>query len=270
MSTRFTDALLERRQPSGIDVDTTLNHFCLVTYYVDADVVRTLIHPRFEPVTVTHQGRASAILSVVPFVDRDFRFVGFPRAKWQFHQTNYRIYVVDTDNHKHVAWFLGTSLDSMSVYIPRFHWKLPWHRASIEFDCEWDPSAKRYSRYRVATTNSWANCSLELIDTGIRPTSLDGFDDLEAGLVVLTHPRTGYYYRRDGKLGTYSIWHEQITPTIGTVQSCQFDLLDRLKLTDSSDTQNVHSVLMTPSVDFTIYLPPRVATVGKCPREETG
>ncbi len=86
---KFTDSLLERRRPSGVDVDTTLEHFSIVTYYVDAAAARKLIHPRFEPLIVDHNGVGCALLSVVPFVDRDFRFVGLPWWKWRFNQTNY-------------------------------------------------------------------------------------------------------------------------------------------------------------------------------------
>ena len=253
----FDDDLLIRQRPSGIDVDTTLAHFATVTYLVEPDVARSLIHPRFHLDLFESGGREFALLSVVPFMDQDFRFSKAPWLKWRFGQTNYRIYVTDSETGQHVAWFIGTSLDSITVNIPRFLWKLPWHKAEIEFDCMFDKDAQRYTKYRMNTKNSWADASVELTDTGNPPTELTGFDTLESGLVLLTHPRLGYYYLRDGRLGTYSIWHDRLEPSVGKVVSARFDLLDRLNLVDSSNVLNVHSVLIQNQTEFTIYLPPR-------------
>jgi uncharacterized protein YqjF (DUF2071 family) len=253
----FSDDLLHRKRPRCIDVETTLAHFAIVTYVVNPDVARKHIHPRFQLDLIKSNGQESALLSVVPFVDQDFRFSKAPWPKWRFGQTNYRIYVTDSETGDHVAWFLGTSLDSLAVSVPRHLWKLPWHKANIHFDCDFDVSAQRYTRYHMKTINSWANAHLELADAGTPPTELTGFDNLETGMVVLTHPRVGYYYRRDGQLGSYSIWHDRLRPTVGNVVAARFELLDRLGFVESTNLQNVHSVLIQNRTEFTIYLPPR-------------
>jgi uncharacterized protein YqjF (DUF2071 family) len=259
----FSEARLTRKRPSGLDAETTLAHFAIVTYLVDPQVARPHIHPRFQPDWVEVDGRTWALLSVVPFLDQDFRFAKIPWPQWNFGQTNYRIYVTDSETGAHVAWFFGTSLDSVTVSIPRYLWKLPWHKASINFDCTYDAQAKRYTSYRMRTTHSWADADLELTDSGEPPTQLTGFDDLETGLVLLTHPRTGYYYRRDGSLGSYSIWHNRLQPTVGGVVSARFDLLDRLGLVQRGDPARVHSVLLQHQTDFTIYLPPKKVAPGE-------
>ena len=254
----FSDDLLSRKSPTGIDVDTTLAHFAIITYLVNPDAVRQQIHPRFHLDLIEVDGREWALLSVVPFVDQDFRFSKISWPKWRFGQTNYRIYVIDSETGAHVAWFIGTSLDSWTVSVPRHLWKLPWHRANIQFDCEFDTSAKRYTTYRMQTTNSWADAHVELTDTGNPPTELKGFDNLESGLVLLTHPRMGYYFRRDGKLGSYAIWHDRLQTTVGNVPTARFDLLDRLGIVEHGEIFNVHSVLIQNRTEFTIYLPPRI------------
>ena len=253
----FSDEMLNRPQPGLIDVETTLAHFAVITYLIDPDVARQLLHPRFQLVTVMRDGREFGLLSVVPFVDQDFRFRFCPWLKWQFGQTNYRVYVRDQKTDELAVWFLGTSLDSWTVSIPRHCWKLPWHRARIEFDCEYNSTEQRYEHYRMKTTNSWADAQVELSDTGKPVTELDGFPDAETGLVVLTHPLKGYYFRRDGRLGSYSIWHDRLQMTVGQVQSAHFALLDQMQLVQSSDLDQVHSVLLQPTTEFTIYLPPR-------------
>jgi len=256
-SLSFTDDLLTRKRPSGIDVDTTLAHFAIITYLVDPEVARSQIAPRFHLDCIEWEGGKYALLSVVPFVDQDFRFAKFPWPKWRFGQTNYRLYVTDSKTGEHVAWFLGTSLDSLFVSVPRQLWKLPWYQAHMEFDCNFNANAKRYTTYRMKTTHSWADAEVELSDTGKPPTRLKGFEDLESGLVLLTHPRKGYYFRRDGQLGSYSIWHDRLQTSVGNVVSARFDLLDQLGFVEHGETTHVHSVLLQNRTEFTIYLPPR-------------
>lgn len=253
----FNDELLARQPAHGIDVETTLAHFAIITCLIDPALLRPLIHPRFQLDLVEVDGQERALLSVVPFMDQDFRFVRFPWIRWRFGQTNYRVYVTDTQTGEHVAWFIGTSLDSWTVSIPRRLWKLPWHRAHISFDCHYDETAHRYSRYRMQTTDSWADAEIELQDTGQPPTKLTGFDDLETGLVILTHPRKGFYYRRDGRLGTYQIWHDRLQTTAGSTTSARFTLLEELGLVAPGEEPAIHSVLLQHETEFTIYLPPR-------------
>ena len=257
---RFTDELLTRPLPSGIDVDTTLSHFAIVTYLVAPEVLRRHVHSRFELDVVDHNGCDAALVSVVPFVDQDFRFSRFPWFKRRFGQTNYRAYVTDTETGEHVAWFFGTSLNSLAVGVPRYLWKLPWHKADIRFNCSYDASRGRYLSYRMETHNSWADASLELEDTGTAPRALKGFADLETGLVLLTHPRRGYFYRRDGKIGSYSIWHDRLQTTVGRVVNEKFDLLNSLELVTNGDLSSAHSVLIQHQTAFTIYLPPVTVT----------
>lgn len=256
----FADHMHDRRPPRGADVQTALAHFAIITFSVDPEIARRLVHPRFELDLVEYGGRSHALLSVVPFIDFDFHFAALPWFKWTFGQTNYRIYVTDSETGEHVVWFLGTTLDSNSVLIPRYLWNLPWHRGRIQFDCEYDESRRAYSKYHMSTSNSWANATVELEDSGQQPTYLSGFDCLETGLVLLTHPRVGYYYRRDQRLGSYSIWHDRLVPSQARLVNGSFDLLDRLQLTVSRDVQNVHSVLLQNKADFTVYLPPGVVS----------
>ena len=61
---------------------------------------------------------------------------------------------------------------------------------------------------------------------------------------------------RRGALGSYAIWHERLQPTEGRVIRSNFPLFDGLGLVRNGDTEPLHSVLIQPSVDFTIYLPP--------------
>jgi hypothetical protein len=261
-SLRFTQTLLPKPIARGLAAETTLEHFAIVTYRVDPSTLRKHLHPRFEPACIADDGGArQALVSVVTFLDRDFRFVACPWFKRSFGQTNYRAYVEDTETGEQVAWFFGTCLDSASVVIPRHLWKLPWHRARMAFDCRYDTQTMRYSTFIVRTQSRWSPGQLVIEDSGMAPSHLLGVSNLEAGLVLLTHPMKGYFFRQDGSLGSYAIWHDRTKPTLGRILEASYPLLQHLGLVDTGDLGPVHSVLLQPSIDFTIYLPPSKVSV---------
>jgi len=252
----FTPGMLRRPTPTGIDAVTTLRHFAIVTWAVPPERLRPFVHPRFELDCVEVGGAPRALLSAVPFEDQDFRAAAFPSPRWRFGQTNYRVYVRDRRTSRRAVWFLGTTLGSLSVALPRFVWRLPWHYGRFEIDCRQDASG-RYVSYRVATRSRWAPALLELAHEPETPPSFPGFPDAETALVVLTHPLEGYYTRRDGRLGSYSVWHEPLAPASGRVVTARLGLLDRLGLVPFAEQAEAHSVLVQPRTEFLIRLPPR-------------
>ncbi len=248
--------LLQRPSVGGIDAITTLRHFAIVTYAVPQERLRLLVHPRFELDCVTLEGQRRALLSVVPFEDQDFRAAAFWSPRWRFGQTNYRIYIRDRQTGARAVWFLGTTLGSWTVALPRHVWRLPWHFGRFRMTCAQEPSG-RYSCFRMVTKSKWAPALLDIEDDGEAPTSLPGFPDVQTGLVVLTHPLTGYYERRDGHLGSYAVWHNRLTPSAGRLREAKWGLLDRLGIVPFDEQHEPHSVLIQPRIEFTVRLPPR-------------
>ena len=241
----------------GLDAVATLAHFAIVTWAVPPEPLRLLIHPRFDLDLIrTAQGAERALVSVVPFEDQDFHFAALPWWRWRFPQTNYRVYVRDRLTGEHLVWFLGTCLDSWTVAVPRLLWRLPWHRGRSRFDCRWDADAGRYTRWSLRTESDWAPLELELADDGQAPQTVPGFADLDRAMQVLTHPLRGVFYRQDGRLGSYSVWHARLRPTTGRLLRARVGLLDRLGILGFADQGQAHSVLMQPSTLFRIYLPP--------------
>jgi uncharacterized protein YqjF (DUF2071 family) len=254
---RFTPQILAKPPLRGLSAETTLQHFVIITYWVDPSILRKHLHSRFEPVCLAAGGKSrNALVSTVTFLDHDFRFSVCPWFKRSFGQTNYRAYVLDTQTGEYVAWFFGTCLDSISVAVPRYLWRLPWHRARMNFDCRYDQVAGRYATFHVETQSRWGPARLAIEDTGTAPTQLAGISNLEAGLVLLTHPMRGYFFRQDGELGSYSIWHDRAQLTLGRVQEANYPLLQQLGLVEECNQSEIHSVLVQPKIDFVIYLPP--------------
>jgi len=251
------------------DVVSNLSHFAIITYAVDPILVRQHVHERFEFDLIEGvDGRPKALVSMVPFEDLDFHFVGLPWLKFRFGQAHYRTYVTDRETGERAIWFFETILDSWTVAIPRHLWKLPWHRGQIRFDCKFDSAEQRYVQYRVKTESSWASDEIELEDSGQAVVQIDGFASLEAARKILTRPLLGLYYRRDGQLGTYHIWHDRLRFTAGRVKSARIGLFDRFGFVPFAEQSNPQSVLILPRTEFTIYLPPGRYTAKKpvsCP-----
>ncbi len=99
---------------------------------------KEIIPARFKLDTVQYQGKQHALMSVVPFIDVDLSSAVYPFPKFTMGQTNYRVYVIDQETRERCVSFLGTTLDSWTLIVPRYVWQLPWHPAQIEFDCQRD------------------------------------------------------------------------------------------------------------------------------------
>lgn len=255
---RFEDFLHPRPEPRGIDVVCKLQHFAIITYAVDSSRFEGLFPERFKLDTVRIDGEEKGLISVVPFVDVDFTSAVVPFPKFKMGQTNYRIYIVDSETGERCVWFLGTTLDSWTVIIPRYLWNLPWYSGSVRFSCDVDEASGRYKSYHMVTRAKWAPAEVALSQPDAQDLELEGFPDTETGLVFLTHPLAGFYYRRDGKLGTYRVWHERLKVVPAKLERARFGLLERSGIVTLEEQQCPHSVLLEPVNEFTIYLPPRV------------
>lgn len=255
---KLNDFLHTRPSVKGIDVLCKLQHFAIITYAVDPARFDGLFPERFKLDTIQINGEDKALISVVPFVDVDFTSAVFPFPKFTMGQTNYRIYIIDTETNERCVWFLGTTLDSWTLAVPRICWNLPWFSGDVKFDCDFDESKQIYRKYKMTTEAAWAPARVELTQTKNTLHRLSGFPDIETGLVYLTHPLAGFYHRRDGKLGTYRVWHKQLNVSSAKLEYADFGLLSRLGLVTQEEQQVAHSVLVEPINEFTIYLPPKV------------
>jgi hypothetical protein len=257
-SRKLKDYLIERPQPRGIDVLCGLKHFAIITYAVPAERFQGIFPDRFQLDTVEVNGNEMGLISVVPFVDVDFTSAVFPFPKFTMGQTNYRIYIIDTETGERCVWFLGTTLDSWTLAVPRYLWNLPWHTGKVIFDCAVNETSGLYDKYHMETTSSWAEASVTLTQSESNHFNFPGFPDIESALVYLTHPLAGFYYRRDGKLGTYRVWHKELEVKPARLESAKFKLLSNLGIVKEAEQCSPYSVLIEPINEFTIYLPPTI------------
>jgi hypothetical protein len=247
-------------RPRGwADAHSTLRHFALINYALPrARLARYIPTDRFAIPEFVIGGQRRALLSVVPFWDADFRFPRLaPFLKFQFGQTNHRVYITDRRTGEPAVWFFGTTLGSPVVHIPRLLWRLPWHPARYRVDCRYNPARRAYDRFAYDIASRWGAGRVRLRDTGQPLRLLDGFASLDEQRLILTHPVAGYYRRLDGTLGSYSIWHAAIPLTLGQPEQLYFSLYERLGLLSRAEMQQPHSIFLCPEVAFEIHLPPR-------------
>ena len=257
---RFEDYLYERPKPTGIDVVCGLKNFSIITYAVPGERFDGIFPDRFKLDTVMVDGKEKELISVVPFIDVDFTSAIYPFPAFTMGQTNYRIYIIDTKTGERSVWFLGTTLDSWTLAVPRYLWSLPWYSAKMTFDCHVDEETGMYSKYLVNAESEWAAASVSLTQKVEDEFSFPGFPDTESALIYLTHPLAGFYHRRDGKLGTYRVWHKKLEVKPASLIAANFTLLSKLGIVTTSEQSNPYSVLIEPLNTFTIYLPPKIVS----------
>jgi uncharacterized protein YqjF (DUF2071 family) len=248
-------------ESSLLDVKTYLAHFALINYALPKErLIPYIPQDRFEISEYLINGKPMALMSAVPFLDVDFHFKRiFPFLKFQFPQTNYRVYVKDKQSGESVVWFFGTTLGSAYVYLPRLGFRIPWHFAKYKIDCRYNFEKEIYEHYSVKSNSEWANSEIELIDTGKEISDYTGFSSFEEMKLILTHPVKGYFFRTDSKLGTYSIWHEEMKLTKATSRKLYFSLYQRLGLLSKEEMMNPFSIFICPKILFEVYLPPSLA-----------
>jgi hypothetical protein len=233
--------------------ETELDDFAIITYRVPTEGLGRHLPAGFAPRVFTFDdGEPASLVSAVVFRDRDFHFRFFPPASITCGQINYRAYVTEQDRPG--VWFFGTSLDHPLVVVPRLLWGMPWTRSRIAITADWTASPHTW-RLGVTDRAGDSHCEAVAKDPSDR---LDGFADRDEWLRVLTHPTIGWYRRRSGGVGSYSIWHQPMAPRILQAQSARFVVFERLGLT-TSDTRP-HSVLAQPSLHFDVHTPPRRLT----------
>ncbi|MTD55813.1 DUF2071 domain-containing protein [Amycolatopsis pithecellobii] len=236
-----------RKAPRWYHATTELDDFAIVSYRVDPAGLARHLPAHVVPETFTFEdGTTAALISAVAFKDRDFRFRGLPAVTMSCGQINYRAYVRAYGTTG--VWFFGTSLDHALVAIPRTVWGMPWTRSRIGISSAPD-------RWRMSASDVSGESHCELVATGEPLGALDGFPDVDRMLRLLTHPTDGWYRRRAGGVGHYSIWHDVMAPNPYQVVSARLTFFEQLGLIEP--TSLPHSALVQPTVHFDIHTPPR-------------
>jgi hypothetical protein len=228
---------------------TWLDDFAIITWAVEPDRVARVLPVGFEP----DVRDGEALVSVVAFRDRDFRFRFAPWPRLSCGQVNYRTYVRRAGLTG--VWFFGSSLDSRLVAVPRKLWKMPWHHTTIDINANWSESG--CSSWSIAAKGDWGGAEISLGGQG-RPLDIPpGFTDEREVSSVLLDPAIGWYERlRGAPVGHYSVWHPPLGPEAATVIEARSDVLTDLELLGPD--ARIHSAGVQRHVHFDVHTPPSV------------
>ncbi len=241
-----------RPRPRWSDAVTTLRDFALVTFDVEPARLASTLPAGLSPdLRTLDDGRRRGFVSAVSFRDLDFRFRGAEVIRASFNQTNYRAYVFGSDGRRAV-YFYETTLDSRLAVIPRRLWGMPWFGGHTTIDAAWDGDL--CTAYRHVCRGARNGVDAAFVGAQEVAGRLDGFADAEETFAVLTHPLDGFYRHPDGRLGRYSVWHSRLQPTVATALRARYAVFERLGLVEPGAVP--HSVLLQPSVEFDVQLPP--------------
>ena len=241
---------------SLLDVNTELEHFAIISYKVPIERIQHLIPKPFKLWTFIENKKEYALVSAVPFKDKDFSFYRILKfLKFNFCQTNFRAYIIDERDDSYSAWFFGTTLGSITAVIPKMIWKMPWEYA--KYKCSFKQNKELYSEFKMDFKSKLGDGNIDIESTENEVKLLDGFKNMKEQNHILTHPIIGYYDISNKEIGTYEIWHPEIDLKEGTSNYLYFELFEKIGLLSKSEMNNPHSVLITPKIEFDILLPPK-------------
>lgn len=247
-----------RKSKSVFNVHTLLEHFSIISFKVPIKRIEKYIPSPFKLWTFESKGENYALISAVPFMDKDFCFhnlIKYP--KFSFYQTNFRAYVIDTRTNEHCAWFFATNLGSPTYVIPKYVWKMPWEYAKYDFIGNVKDGV--YTQYEIGIKSSIGNAEVRFEGTDKEMPLLEGFENIEEQKLILTHPVLGYYDQGKYEIGMYEIWHPELDLKVANSSVTHFDFFENLGLLSREEMEDPHSVLVTESIEFEIVLPPKLA-----------
>jgi hypothetical protein len=240
-----------RKNIGLLDATVRLSNFSIISYLVDPSILKKLLPSFIRPELFTINSTDHGMISAVSFCDTDFKFGWMGPFSWfNMWQTNYRAYVIDVRDNTKCVWFFQTMLGSVTSIIPRSIWKMPWYNS--KYNAKICPE-----RWKIFGKSSKYN---DIVEIDICPNDasrqLAWFASNHDVVQSICYPSRGFYLKTDGSVGSYSIWHEAIKLSGGSIMNLNFSAFSRLGLVCESNFNNPHSIICNKSIDFEIYLPP--------------
>lgn len=237
---------MANKPTSWSDFKTSLHDFVILTFYVNPEKVSKLIPEGFELYTVYFDNKRMGLGSLVSFSEDGLHLCGLPWFKFSFKQIDYRLYIKNKATGEVSILFIKTLSSSWLNFIPRLIWRLPWKSADITLN-------NKNKTYHLISRSFKGEDYFFLTNTYVPVNHLPGFNSLTEGLHILTGLTKGYYRRSRLTIGYYEVWHSPIIPSVGVFVDGELKSLKKYLDKDLL----VHSVLITPKVEFIAYMPPK-------------
>ncbi len=229
-----------------------LEDFAIINWCVDPDRLRPHLPAGFEP----EERSGKAFIAMVAFRSQGFHFRAAPFARISCGQADYRALV--RHGEECGVWFFGGSLSSRLVNVANTLWKMPWRYTSIGITAS---SNGDTGHWNFDAIGDWGAATVALTRTGRPFVAPVDFGDSSESAAMLVDPLVGWYPRRDGGIGRYSVWHEPLQLGEAQVEVARCDVFERLGVIDSE--QHPIGAGLQQRIQFDIHTPPtRVETGG--------
>lgn len=242
---------LARLTTAQVDVQ----NFALVSHAVPAERVRRHVPDRFELETFENEdGRETALISSSTFCNRQIHWSAARYPAHDFDQSTFRTYV--TWKGLRGAYFFGTYVSTRLSYLAQ---KLVAADTRLaDFDADIRGGADGYPIFdvRVVAGDQQLVMQLEALD---EPGAKHPFTTANEHAQFITYRLHGFARSPFGE--TYGpIEHRHMDPWAGRLVRGRFDFWDQMGVLEPEMASDVFSVLVEPSVRFTLH-PPRRAGV---------
>ena len=222
-----------------------LEEFAIISWSVDPERLQRSLPPGFE----ADEQRGVANIAMVAFKNHGFHFRAAPFARLSCGQADYRAFVRHGDERG--VWFFGGSLSSRLVSVATQLWKMPWHHDAIKIaasstdDSTNDSTNDSTGRWSLDAAGRWGGAAAVLTPTG---------QAFPAAPAPTINPLVGWYPRRDGGVGRYSVWHQPLQLREADAQVLRCDVFERLALIDRGQTPSAAG--LQRRIEFEIHTPP--------------
>lgn len=231
-----------------------VQNFALVTHAVPAERLRRLVPDRFELQTfMDGSGREMGFISASSFCNRQIHWSAARYPAHDFDQSTFRTYV--THRGRLGAFFFATYVSTRLSFVGQR--LVAAHTALAEFDVDIDMDNRGYHRYSSRARTDSEELSF-MVQATERPRAKPPFGTGEEHAQFITYRLHGYARPITGGITYGPIEHRHMDPWEGRLISGRFELWERLGLLPEEEWSTPFSVLVEPSVLFTLH-PPRPA-----------
>ncbi len=245
--------------PGGLARFTTaqldVQNFALITHAIPAARLRPHVPKRFKLESfLSESGEEMAFISSSSFCNRQIHWSLSRYPAHDFDQSTFRTYV--THRGRRGSYFFGTYVSTVLSFGGQVLVAANTRLARFDVDIEMDP-AGGYAFY-----SSWARAGDEELQFELAardiPQAKHPFASGNEHAQFITYRLHGFARPPLGGVTYGPIEHRHMDPWSGHLRRGRFDFWERMGVLSADEFLHPHSVLVEPSVRFTLH-PPRPA-----------
>ncbi len=231
-----------------------IQNFAMVTHAVPADRVRPHIPTQLRLETFRADGGPElALITTSAFCNRQLHWSLSRYPAVDFDQSTFRTYV--TYKGRRGSYFFGTYVNTILSYGVQSLLAASSRLAKFEVACE--GGATGYPRYDARAVASDGEVAFELEAT-TQPQAVAPFNTADEHVEYVTHRLHGFARSPFGWVTHGPVEHRRMNPWSGRLLGGQLDFWHERGILFRYEVTPAYSVLVEPSVRFTLH-PPRRA-----------